>query len=109
MSSVVTTNNRSYIDTYDCVLDKIIGDVAHITLKTTAGNTFVGKYSASELNEYGVYENRRFKLHHVVEGEKTSINIKLIPDAKISLEHQKEIDDRLSAIFGDDNAPQDDY
>lgn len=101
-------NKASYIESFYGILDRIDGDIAHVTL-TDLGENVVGQYSAKKMLDCGVRENRKFKLHVTVNGSSATIDIQAIPDVELSEEKQREIHDKIVAAFGDDDSTQDDY
>ncbi|MDE2101296.1 MAG: hypothetical protein KGL39_28880 [Patescibacteria group bacterium] len=93
---------------FDCILDRIIGEIAHVTFKDLSGETFYLELLADQFNARGIREGRRFKLVTVEEDGRFVFSVEPIPDVAISTERELEIDAWLEESLGPDDAPQDD-
>lgn len=97
------------LEEFEGVLDKLEGDVAHVTLTSKLnGDVLLGEFTAAEMAAAGIRQGRRFECRVAEVGNSTETELKSIPDRKLSAERKREIEEALSKL-GDDDAPQDDY
>lgn len=100
--------NKQVLEEFEGVLDKIEGDVAHVTLTSKLnGEVLLGEFTAAEMSAAGIRQGRRFECRVVALGQTTETELTAIPDRKLSLERWQEIQEALSKL-GDPDAPQSD-
>lgn len=109
VSFSLTEDKETVLEEFDGVLDKLVGDVAHVTLTTKTGEKFFGEYPASALLREGVRENRRFKCWTIEHGVNFEFRVEAVPDNELTQAREEEISRMLDKALGDDNAQQDDY
>lgn len=106
----LTGTGPRILEEFEGFVDKIDGDVAHVTLTALSGEKLYGEYPVAELNAHGIRERRRFKCRTVEVGTSVEFVIEPIPDRELSEERERQIDAWLRESLGDDdNALQDDY
>jgi hypothetical protein len=99
---------KRVLEKFEGVLDKIEGDVAHVTLTSKLhGDVLLGEFTAAEMAAAGIRQGRRFECLVVDVGNSTETELKSIPDRKLSAERRREIEEALSKL-GDPDAPQSD-
>jgi hypothetical protein len=105
----MTRVTGNVLEEFEGFVDKFDGEVAHVTLKTSSGETFYGEYPAAELKAQGIRERRRFKCWTVEMGPRVEFVMEPIPDQQLSEERERQLDEWLRKSLGDDDAPQNDY
>jgi len=85
---------------FDGFVERVEGNVAYITLKSSRGEELCGPYPADELAAHGVGERDRFRL--ILTDMKNSIrfDIQLIPRKVVSAERQAEIQREIEKALG---------
>lgn len=96
-------NMENVMEEFEGFVDKFVGDVAHITIKTNSGDTFYGEWPTEELKSQGICERRRFKCWTVEISGTIIFMVKPIPDQEISEERERQIDEWLQKSLGQDN------
>jgi hypothetical protein len=99
---------KQVLEEFEGVLDKIEGDIAHVTLTSKLNSeVLLGEFTAAEMSAAGIRQGRRFECRVVAVGNSTETELKSIPDRKLSAERKREIQEALSKL-GDPDAPQSD-
>jgi hypothetical protein len=104
------------LETFDGFVDKIVGEIAYITLTSEHGDVLWGEYDSVKLAEKGIKERRRFKCQTVevkegkwsIEADKppigyhvVRIDIQAIPDIELTPEREQEISEEIDRLLGD--------
>jgi hypothetical protein len=88
------------LEEFEGFVDQIDGDVAHVTLKTRAGEVLYGEYPAAEFRARGIHERRRFKCRTIDGGLNVEIDLEAIPDREVSEERERAIEEELQELLG---------
>lgn len=98
------------LEEFDGVLDRIIEDVAHVTLTSKLdGQVFWAEFTAQEMAEAGIREHRRFRCTIIRGANGPEAKLEMIPDKELTDADEARIRDEVNRLLGDDEGEQDDY
>lgn len=95
-------DQKKIIEEFRCFLDRIDGQVAHVTLTAKDNEQFWCEMSVKELNDHGIFERRWFRCCFVEDGDDVKMLLEAVPEITISQEREKEINDMLEFLNSDD-------
>jgi hypothetical protein len=95
--------SETVFDSFCGFVNRIQDGTAYVTLETQSGEKFHGEYSASELDDLGIYEHQRFTLETVGVGRSLEVRFLPVAPVEVPADVADEFAQRVNDLLADGN------